>query len=216
MQFRIPAAIAALAVAVAVSSAPARLEAQAAATKIGYVDSRAIMEQAPGREAAQQAFEREASGWRTQVQQMQDSLQKLVANYQREQGNLTAAQRQTRENSIRTTEEAFGNRTQQLNQQAQTRQQQLMQPILDGVKTVLEEVRTAEGYALVLDVAAGPMVVAADKNLDLTERVVTRLKARPAPQVGRAAPAPQAAPAAGGPVAPRPAGAARPNSPPRN
>ena len=222
MQFRLSAAIAAFAAAAALSlSAPSSLAAQAPGMKIGYVDSRAVMEQAPGREAAQQAFEREAGAWRSQVQKMQDSLQTLVASYQREEGRLTAQQKETRASSIRSTEERFGQQTQQLNEQAQKRQQELMQPILDGVKSVLEEVRVAEGYGLVLDVAAGPMVVAADKSLDLTEKVVARLKQRPAPQVGRAstpAPAtgaPTARPA-GAPVA-RPSGAARPsNTPPQN
>lgn len=214
MQFRLSAAIAAFAAAAALSlTAPGSLGAQAAGTKVAFVDSRAIMEQAPGRQAAQQAFEREAAQWRSQVQKMQDSLQTLVSGYQRDEGRLTAQQKETRAGSIRTTEEQFGQRTQQLNEQAQKRQQELMQPILDGVKTVLEEVRVAEGYGIVLDVAAGPLVVAADKSLDLTEKVVARLKQRPAPQIGRAAtpPAPSGAPVA------RPSGAARPsNTPPQN
>jgi len=199
MQYRPSAAIAAFAAAAALAlTAPSSLVAQAPAVmKIGFVDSRAIMEQAPGREAAQQAFEREAQQWQSQVKKMQDSLQSLVSGYQRDESKMTATQKETRANTIRTTEEQFGQRTQQLNEQAQKRQQELMQPILEGVKAVLEEVRAAEGYGVVLDVAAGPMVVAADKSLDLTQKVVARLKQRPAPQIGRAAtPAPAAPDAA--------------------
>jgi Skp family chaperone for outer membrane proteins len=97
------AAAAALAFSLPAAAVPVRFAAaQAAAPRIGYVDVAQVLEQVPGRAEAQQAFEREATGIRAELQRMQDSLQTLVTGYQRVQGTLTPAQRQTRERDVQT------------------------------------------------------------------------------------------------------------------
>jgi outer membrane protein len=61
----------------------------------------------------------------------------------------------------------------------QARQAQLVKPIMERVQGVIEAIRTEDGYAMILDVGAqASVVVAADKRLDLTERVLARLKSQ--------------------------------------
>ena len=56
-----------------------------------------------------------------------------------------------------------------------------MAPITDLVKKVLDDIRVEDGYAMILDNAPGAsVIVSADKNLDITDRVVSRLRATPA------------------------------------
>ena len=73
--------------------------------------------------------------------------------------------------------------------------EELMAPIMDGIRKVLDDVRMDGGYAFIFDVAAGSFIVSADKNLDITERVLSKMRLA----------APKAAPAAG---AAKPAGPA--------
>jgi outer membrane protein len=84
-----------------------------------------------------------------------------------------------------------------------------MAPITDAVKKVLDDIREEGGYAMIFDNAPGASnIVSADKNLDITDRVISRLRATPAGV--------KAAPAAAKPGAPSsPAGVTRPKPPTR-
>jgi outer membrane protein len=63
-----------------------------------------------------------------------------------------------------------------------------MAPITDQVKKVIDDIRVEEGYSIILDNAPGAgNIVSADKNLDITDKIVSRLRATPAVKV--AAPA---------------------------
>ena len=51
-----------------------------------------------------------------------------------------------------------------------------MAPITDAVKKVIDDIRVEDGYAMIFDDAPGAVrIVSADKNLDITDRVVSRL-----------------------------------------
>jgi outer membrane protein len=192
--------------------------AQPAAVKFAYLDSRAILQSAPGRTEAAQQFEKEMGSLQQQMQSMADSLRNMETSYEKARPTLSPTAREGREKTLATRRQEFENRAQQLQGQAQQRQVELMQPIMDRINKVIDEIRTEEGYAIIFDVGAqGSPIVSADKSLDITDRVLARLKttasAAPAPKPG-AAPAanPGATPArpAAGPVQ-SPAGVGRPN-----
>jgi Skp family chaperone for outer membrane proteins len=64
----------------------------------------------------------------------------------------------------------------------QARQAQLVKPIMERVQSVIETIRTEEGYSMIFDVGSQvSVVVAADKKLDLTDRVLARLKSQGPP-----------------------------------
>lgn len=201
------------AVAFVLAGAPA-LQAQQGPLKIAYVNSRQLLAEAPGAEQAQQMFEREMSSYQQEVQQMGDSLQRAIAEFQRQARDLPPARRDSLAEQLEQRQFAYQQRVAQLEQQAQQRELQLAQPIMQNIQRVLGEVRRDGGYHFIFDIAAqGSPVVAADSSLDITQQVLTRLKALPAPQLP---PAPSAstqgnASRPAGPVA-APAGARRPPS----
>lgn len=157
----------------------APLAAQTAATRIGYIDTRRVIQEAPGAQDARATLEREMQGWQTQLQAMEDSLGTMITQFQSRQSVMTAEARQRSEAEIRQRQGAFQQRADELQQQAGRRQQELMEPIMQRVEQVISEVRQAEGYALVFDLASDA-IVSADPSLDLTTRVVERLRASPA------------------------------------
>jgi outer membrane protein len=176
--------------------------------KIAYVNPQALFENAPGRVQAESTFARETAGYRTELTRLGESLQQAVQAYQREQASLTPAQRETRERTLRAREDSLRGRQQQLEEQAARRQGELMAPIMESVRKVLEDIRLEDGYAMILSNEPGQSpILVADKNLDITERVVARLKtvssARPAtPGTTRPGGAPTASPS--GVTRPRP------------
>lgn len=203
------------ALAMLVVAAPAA--AAQATMKIAYVNSRQLLAEAPGADQAQQMFEREMNGYQQQVQQLGDSLQAAIQRFQRDAREMQPARRDSIAETLERQQMAYQQRVAELEQQAQQREMQLAQPIMQNIQRVLADVRRDEGYHFILDIAAqGSPVVAADTTLDITDRVLTRLKALPAPTFPAAVGStqPSAPPARTGPVA-QPAGVRRPPSPQR-
>ena len=145
--------------------------------KIGYIRSSAILDQAPGRAEAEAQFDRETSGYRDQIKRMCDSLDAMVAAFQKSQASMTATARDARQKELQAKNAEYQRRSADLQQKAQQRQGELVQPILDRVKGAIEDVRVEGGYSFILNADEGSAIVAMDKNLDLTDRVLARLRA---------------------------------------
>lgn len=156
-------------------AASAPLTAQTA-MKIGYIDTRLILQEAPGAQEARATLETEMRGFQNQLQMMQDSLQAMMTDYQQKSLVMSADAKQKREQEIIQKRTTWEQRAEQLQQQAAQRQQQVMEPIMQKVETVISQVREAEGVAIVFDVASD-VIVSADPALDLTAKVIERLKA---------------------------------------
>jgi outer membrane protein len=168
--------------------------------KIAYINSAALLAQAPGRAEAEAQFDREVGVYRQQIQRMDDSLKTLVAAFDRDAAKMDSVAREARRTSIGRREAEYQTRARGLDSTMQVRQAQLVKPIMERVQAVIEAIRTEDGYAMIFDVGnQTSVVVAADKKLDLTDRVLARLKAQGIPP---------AAPASG--AVPQPAGVTRP------
>ena len=194
----------------AAAATPAFAQGGAQATpKIAYVDSKVILSRAPGRQAAEDTFNKEMEASRAQVEKMGDSLKTLIADYQKVQATLAANVREQRESAIRKRQEDYQNRAGSLDQQMQQRQVELVKPIMDQIRKVLDDIRQEDGYAFILDAGSeAGVIVAADRNLDITEKVIARLK--PVPVTAASSSKPDTSKPA--PVGPRstPAGVTRP------
>ncbi|HJQ10679.1 MAG TPA: OmpH family outer membrane protein [Gemmatimonadaceae bacterium] len=163
-----------------------------APTKIGYINSQAILSQAPGRAEAEAQFEKEVGVYRQQIQRMDDSLKTMMAAFDRDAAKLDSTTLNTRRTTIQQREVEYQTRARGLDSTMQARQAQLVKPIMERVQNVIEAIRAEDGYAMILDVGAQvSLVVAADKRLDLTDRVLSRLKAQgPAPTASSTVPQP--------------------------
>jgi outer membrane protein len=168
--------------------------------KIGYINSAQLLQEAPGRAEAEAQFDREVGAYRTQLQRMNDSLNTLMAAFDRDAAKLDTTTRAARGKVIRDRETEYQARARGLDSTMQARQAQLVKPIMERVQAVIESIRQEDGYSMILDVGAqASVVVAADKRLDLTDRVLARLKSQGVPPT---------TPASG--AVPQPAGVTRP------
>ena len=194
----------------AVSAVPAFAQGAptSAPPKIAYIDSKVVLSRAPGRKEAEDNFNKEMEASRAQVQKMGDSLQTMIADYQKSQATLAATVREQREAAIRKKQEDYQSRAGALDQQMQQRQMELVKPIMDQIRKVLDEIRQEDGYAFILDAGSeAGVIVAADRNLDITEKVIARLKPVPITASAPGAAKPGAAKPDSGkaPAGPRPA-----------
>ena len=164
--------------------APAALLAQGAAPapqKIGYIDSRYIVNGAPGTPIAQGMLQREVGAMEAEVKKMSDALDVLTAAFTKNQATLSGEKRDAAVKVITDKQAESQQRYEALKQQAQDREAQVMQPILDQVKIALEDVRVEMGFAMLLDISQSGVLVAADKNLNVSDRVLAKLRTMPTP-----------------------------------
>jgi hypothetical protein len=83
---------------------------------------------------------------------------------------------------------------------------------MEQINTIIDQIRNEERYAMIFDVGAqGGAVVAADTTLDITDKVISRLKTAAPVATKPAAGAPRPA----GAAMPAPAGVTRPKPPGR-
>ena len=147
----------------------------ASSSKIAFVNMGILLDNAPGRVQAESTYARELRGYGDQVKKMSDSLNTMFSTYQKQEAALTATQKESKQKAMREYQEQLQEKQQQLTQQAQQRQNELMAPIMEQVKKVLDDIRTEDGYAMIL--TGDPnLILSYDKNLDITDRVVARLR----------------------------------------
>lgn len=186
------ATVAVLVTSLAASRAIAAQQPASQSFKIAFVNTQVLLDNAPGRVEAESLFAKETKGYGDQLKKMSDSLNAMFAAYQKQEPTLTATQKESKQKAIRDLQETLQDRQQQLTQQAQARQNELMAPIMEQVKKVLDDIRAEDGYAMIIT-GDPSLILSYDKNLDITDRVVARLKtvaARPAPKPGAPASAP--------------------------
>lgn len=176
-------ALSAAAVFLIAAAAPAVAQ-TSAAQKIAYVDSRKILEAAPGSPKADSAFKIELASFQAEVKKMQDTFQKKVEDFNKVKPTLAAAEVDKRTQALGVMQNEYSQKTQELEQQADQRRGELMQPVIDQIKLVLEDVRVEQGLALIFDVSSSSGIVASDKNLDISDRVIAKLRTLPIPVIG--------------------------------
>lgn len=180
----------------------------AAQKVVAYVDSRYLVNGAPATPSAQAVLQRDVQSMEAQVKRMSDSMDVLTAAFTKDQATLSADRRDARIKVINDRQNEYQQRYQALQAQAQDREAEVMQPILDQIKLAIEDVRVELGYAVILDIGQNAAIVAADKNLNISDRVLAKLRTMPVPVIAGASGAgkadPKAAPAGG--KAPAPTG----------
>ncbi|HET9581262.1 MAG TPA: OmpH family outer membrane protein [Gemmatimonadota bacterium] len=164
--------------------APAVAGAQQVELKIGYVDSEAIIQQAPGYTEANEEFNRTAQAWRDSLETNRTRLQGMFEEYKQQEVILSPEAKTERQQEILQLE----NEIQQYFQskfgpegEASLKQASLMQPIIERVNQAIDQTRREGGYSLIFDLNDGALV-AGDPSLNITDEVIQKL------QTGAAAP----------------------------
>ena len=184
----------------------------AAQSKVAYVDSRRILQEMPARTQVEARIRNELAALEARQKKMVDSLQSLMGAFQKDSASMTTDDRNRRFAAMQAYDAEYRDTLQALEAEAQQKQGEAMQPLFDVIRLALEEVRVADGLSMIFDLGAqvNP-IVAMDKNLDVSDKVIAKIRTMPAPRPGTQPAAPAAAPTRppAGPV-PAPAGVRRP------
>ena len=158
--------------------------AEAQTVKIGYINSAEIVQSAPGSAEAQAQFDTELEASQQEIQRLEAELQNLNQQLQQQQLTLSPEAKANREQQLQIKAQEYQQRAASLQEHANQRRAELVQPIMDQITEVIEELREEGNYAMILDAAAGS-IISADPTLDLTQEVLRRLEAAAAAEPAR-------------------------------
>ena len=197
------------------SAPPMQSAAPAGPLKVAYLNSSVILQSAPGRAEAEAQLQESVQRAQQQMQRLGDSLKTMIDTYNKQEVILSPAAKEAKQRDIRAREDAYQRRRDSLQVAMESREQELVRPIMQQVQQVIDAIRAEEGYSLIFDVGQqNAVLVAADTSLDITQKVIARLKTMPPATAKTAGNTPANTPAKPSTVAvPTPAGVTRPKPP---
>ncbi len=142
---------------------------------LAYVDSDQIIQQMPGYAAADSTFQNESEVWRTELQQLQTTLDSAVRAFDQESLALSDSVRDQRMEELQQMSRLVQQRNTELSQRAESRWAELVLPLRERGRAVIDGLRAERNLALVFDINA-PGIVSIDPALDLTAVVLSRLR----------------------------------------
>jgi outer membrane protein len=145
--------------------------------KIGYIDSIKIFADYRETQEAERLYRQEVDQWTAEKQRMEQDIVRLRDELQAQSLMLSDEKKQEKKLELdrkmaeyqQFMDETFGD-----DGLAAKRNKELTQPIVEKINTILEELGKDQGYTIIFDVA-NANIVYADKALDLTDVVLTKL-----------------------------------------
>jgi outer membrane protein len=163
-----------------VAVAAGAVSALAQEIKIGYIDSIKIFAENKETQEAERVYRQEVQVWEAQKQRMEQDIARMGEELNAQSPMLSEEKKSERRLEMqrkmdeykRFMEETFGD-----NGLAAKRNKELTQPIVDKINKIIEAIAIEQKYTMVFDVA-NANIVYADKKLDMTDLVLTRLSQR--------------------------------------
>ncbi|OJW77271.1 MAG: hypothetical protein BGO69_17955 [Bacteroidetes bacterium 46-16] len=130
--------------------------------KLGYINSRELLEAMPEIKKADSGLQLYAKSFQDQLQDMQKEYERKVQDYQTQSKTMTDAVKEVKEREIMDLQ----NRMESTNQSAQDKvakkKEELYTPILDKADKAIKEVAKEKGYDYIFDSSGGMLLFAKD------------------------------------------------------
>lgn len=147
--------------------------------KIGYIDSQIILAQYPAAIKAQGEIQSSIDKVKSSIDSLGQAYQQSMADYQKQANMMTDAKKKEAQQRIMSMENEYNNLRGKLDQNGEVSQlsQKLMKPIVDKIKSTVEEVAKTSGIQLVLEKNEQIQNIwYAEPSMDLTYKVLDKLK----------------------------------------
>lgn len=145
--------------------------------KLAYIDSNRIMTECNDTKEAQELFQQDRANWDKQIDDLTAEIQRLETEY--ETRKLTLSETGKKEAEARITEKLKERQTQLENIYgedglAARRNAELLAPIMEKLRAIIDRVAIDENYAMIFDIAAGS-VLWAKPNMDITQQLIVEM-----------------------------------------
>lgn len=159
--------------------APANVATQAAAAgvKIGFVNAGALLKGMPGYAQAESLWTKEAESANADAVKLRTVFDTAVSQYQQSQAMMTPSSRSAKEKQLQAQGDSLQGKLEALRAKVGNKERELLTPLQERLRAIIDGVRAEGNYALILDLAseASVNIISYDKSLDITIRVAQRL-----------------------------------------
>lgn len=147
--------------------------------KIGYVDSKTIMDKLPDAQDARQKLDALITDWKKELSKMENEKKQKEDDYDKRKLIMTEQVRTELEDDIKKLgkqindfrEKKFGT-----NGELFQKQEELMKPVQNKVFNAIQDVAKDEDLDFVFDRSGGVMLLYAKDEYDITPKVMDKLK----------------------------------------
>jgi outer membrane protein len=150
-----------------------------AQTKVGYIDSKIIMEQFIDAKDAQQNLDNLVSTWKNEILVMNDSLEFVRIDFEKKKLILTEKVREQREKEIQELDRKINDfKVRKFGENGEYFQKQieLMKPVQDKIFKAIQDVAREGEYDYVFDRSSEILLLYVNEKYDLTQRVIKKLE----------------------------------------
>jgi outer membrane protein len=150
-----------------------------AQTKVGHINSEAIMQALPEAIDAQKSLDGLVAQWEAELQKMQADWKRKFDDYDKKKLILTDQVRADAEKELRDLDQAITDyRTKKFGQNGELFQKQndVMKPIQNKIFKVLEDIARDDGYDYIFDRSGEILLLYASDKRDLTSLVIQRMQ----------------------------------------
>jgi outer membrane protein len=150
-----------------------------AQSKIGFINSEAIVQQLPEAQDAQKQLDALTTEWQNDLKKMQDTLQQKFEDYDKRKLIMSDQRRAEMEKELQQLDKQMVDyRTKRFgtNGDLFQKQNELMKPVQDRIFKAVQDVATEGGYDYVFDKSSSTLLMYANNKNDLTAKVLAKLQ----------------------------------------
>ncbi|MEW5790400.1 MAG: OmpH family outer membrane protein [Pseudomonadota bacterium] len=142
--------------------------------KIGYVDLDRALQQMPQAKAAADSLNRDLEARQREIDQRREKIQQQQAELERQAATLSEAQRRERERQLQNMILNLQRMQQSAQEELNVKRNQALKELQDRLLRVVGSIGQRGGYTLIVH---DKSVLYADRRIDITDQVLTELKA---------------------------------------
>jgi outer membrane protein len=142
--------------------------------KFGYIDSQELLLLMPERKTAEEEVQTFAKSLDSQLQAMTTEYQQSVQEYQNNQSTYTDLVKQDKVTEITGLEQRIQSFQQNAQEALQSKEQELLEPILQKARKAIEDVASEGSYTYIFDKSVGSILYAKESE-NVLEKVKKKL-----------------------------------------
>jgi outer membrane protein len=143
--------------------------------KFGYIDSQELLLLMPERKTAEEEVQTLAKSLESQLQAMTAEYQQSVQEYQANEATYTDLVKQDKVTEITGLEQRIQSFQQNAQQALQSKEQELLEPILQKARKAIEDVASEGDYTYIFDKSVGSILYAKESE-NIIDKVKKKLK----------------------------------------
>jgi outer membrane protein len=149
-----------------------------AQSKIGWVNSKTVMEKLPEAQDAQRQLDNFVAEWQSELAKMQNDWQKKYQEYDKKKLILTDQLRSEAEKELQDLDKKIADyRNKKFGQNGElfNKQNEIIKPIQNKIFKVLQDIALEDEYDYIFDKSGDVLLMYSNDKYDLTAKVIERL-----------------------------------------